>query len=360
MDAHLQDRGGYQLDLTGADDSQRIVSTGRLPISETVRNAVEDAHARFRDVSDGAIPTYYPALAKVDPNLFGIAIAATSGEVFSVGDVNAPFTIMSIAKPFVLALVLELLGPEHVKRSVGVNATGYPFNSAIPIDHADAGQNNPMVNAGALATTSLVPGANVTEKWHTIEDCLSYFAGRSLKLDESIFASASVSNHRNRAIANLLYAQERLFADPMETVDLYTRQSSLSVTALDLAVMGSTLADGGVNPRIGERVVSAAVCRRVLAVMATAGLYETSGDWLYDVGLPGKSGVGGGIVTVSPGKGSLATFAPPLDAAGNSVRGQLVARFLAQRLGLDLFSSDPNPTHYDSNRKNQIEEGASE
>lgn len=341
----MVDRGGYQLDLAVIEDEQRVVSTGRLPLSPAVRAAVEEAHTSFGAVREGTIPTYYPALGNVDPDLFGIAVAASSGEIFAVGDVGVPFTIMSIAKPFVLALVLDRLGAEEIKRLVGVNATGYPFNSAVPIDGSGNQLNNPMVNPGAMAVTSLVPGADLDEKWSIVSSGLSEFAGRELSLDETMLSSALASNHRNRALANLLYANGGLYGDPSETVELYTRQSSLSITALDLAAMGSTLASGGRNPRTGARVVSAAVCRRVLAVMATAGLYESSGEWLYDVGLPGKSGVGGGIVTVSPGKGGLATFAPPLDAAGNSVRGQLVARFLAQRLGLDLFSSDADPAH---------------
>ncbi len=208
--------------------------------------------------------------------------------------------------------------------------------------------DNPMVNAGAIATAALVPGGDVEEKWETLLASLSRFAGRRLALDNDIFTSASESNHRNRALANLLFSLGRLDGDPTEVVDLYTRQSSLSVTTVDLASMGATLANGGVNPMTGDRVVSESTCRRVLAVMATAGLYETSGDWLYEVGLPGKSGVGGGIITVSPGKDGLATFSPPLDAAGNSVRGQLVARFLAQRLGLDLFSSNSETNLYDT------------
>jgi glutaminase len=192
-----------------------------------------------------------------------------------------------------------------------------------------------MVNPGAIAATSLVEG------WEALLKGLSRFAGRKLSLDEEVYASASETNHRNRELARLLEARGRIYRDPAEALDLYTRQSSLSVTAKDLAAMGATLAGGGVNPLTGERVVAAVTCRYTLAVMTTAGLYETSGDWLYDVGLPGKSGIGGGIVTVSPGKGGLGTFAPLLDEAGNSVKGQLTARFLSRRLGLDLFASNP-------------------
>ena len=198
-----------------------------------------------------------------------------------------------------------------------------------------------MVNAGAIAATSLAPGATAEARWRFLHEGLSRFAGRPLSIDAAVYASASETNHRNQSIARLLQSYGRIYCDPAEAVDIYTRQCALRVTATDLAVMGATLADGGVHPVTRERVVDAAVCRDALAVMTTAGLYEDSGDWLYDIGLPGKSGIGGGIVTVSPGKGGLGTFAPLLDAAGNSVKGQLVARFLSARLGLDLLISAP-------------------
>jgi glutaminase len=187
----------------------------------------------------------------------------------------------------------------------------------------------------------MAPGDTVDEKWRFLQDGLSRFAGRPLEVDEDIFASASATNAVNRAIGDLLRSYRRLAADPDQTVDIYTRQSSLNVTAHDLAIMAATLASGGVNPTTGEQVVDQVSCRCALVVMATAGLYETSGEWLYSVGLPGKSGIGGGIVMVSPGKGGLGTFAPRLDAAGNSVKGQLAAAFLSRQLGLDLFLSAP-------------------
>jgi glutaminase len=198
-----------------------------------------------------------------------------------------------------------------------------------------------MVNPGAIAATSLVPGASVEEKWQFIYQGLARFAGRELILSEAVYASAATSNQRNHVIAQLLASYDRFYADPSDAVDLYTRQCSLEVTATDLAVMGATLADGGVNPITRERVLDRDLCPPVLAVMATAGLYETSGDWLYEVGLPGKSGVGGGILTVAPGKGGLGTFPPRLDQAGNSVRGQLATKFLSTRLGLNIFASEP-------------------
>jgi glutaminase len=211
----------------------------------------------------------------------------------------------------------------------------------VAVEQGGDGRTNPMVNPGAIATTSLVPGATGEEKWHFIRDGLSQFAGRQLQLNDEVYASASETNFRNQSIARLLQSYGRIYLDPAEATDLYTRQCSLNVSARDLAVMGATLADGGVNPITKKQVVDAECCRYALAVMATAGLYETSGDWLYDIGLPGKSGIGGGIVTVAPGKGGLGTFAPPLDSAGNSVKGQLVARFLSDQLGMNLFVSMP-------------------
>ena len=227
---------------------------------------------------------------------------------------------MSVAKPFVFALVCDLRGPEAVRERIGVNATGLAFNSLTAVEQSADGRTNPMVNSGAIAATSLVPGETLDERWAFLLGGLSRFAGRALELDDEVHASASASNHRNQAIAQLLQDRARIAGDPREALDLYTRQSSVRVTATDIAVMGATLADGGVNPVTGERVIDAVTCRHTLAVMTTAGLYETSGDWLYDVGLPGKSGIGGGIVTVAPGKGGLGTFAPRLDAAGNSVK----------------------------------------
>jgi glutaminase len=319
----------------------RFVSTGSLPPPETVRALVREAYERSHDDMEGSVSQVYPALAAVAPDLFGVSIVSTTGAVYSVGDADVNFSIMSVAKPFVFALVCDELGEDEVQVRVGVNATGLPFNSLEAIERSGDGRTNPMVNAGAIATTGLVPGSTPEARWQLIVDGLSAFAGRPLTLDEGVYASASETNHHNRSLTALLERHGRLASDPREALDLYTRQSSLSVSARDLAAMGATLADGGVNPLTGQRVVGETACRQTLAVMTTAGLYETSGDWLYDVGLPGKSGIGGGIVTVSPGKGGLGTFAPRLDAAGNSIKGQAVTRLLSRRLGLDLFASDP-------------------
>jgi glutaminase len=322
-------------------DDPPFVSTGHLPSPEQIRQLVSQAHERYQANTDGQNSQVYPALARVPADLFGICLIGTSGSVYCVGDVEHEFSMMSVSKPFIFALACEALGPEFVRAQVGANATGLAFNSLAAIERSPTGRTNPMVNAGAIATTSLTPGESLEAKWQFIHQGLSRFAGRELKLNEEVFASATETNYRNQSIARLLQSFNRVYTDPASAVELYTRQCSLNVNAQDLALMGATLADGGVNPVTRERVVSPMVCHYTLAVMATAGLYETSGDWLFDVGLPGKSGIGGGIVTVAPGKGGIGTFAPPLDASGNSIKGQLATRFLSQQLGLDLFLSKP-------------------
>jgi glutaminase len=326
-----------------AETSRPFVSTGHLPDAATVKALLTEAHQRYASNTEGANSDVYPALARVSPQLFGICVAATDGAVFEAGDTDVEFSIMSVSKPFVFALVCQEIGAARAREQLGANATGLPFNSIEAVERSPDGRTNPMVNAGAIATTSLVPGRTFGDKWQFIHTGLSRFAARPLRVDDEIYASASETNFRNHSIARVLQAYGRIYMDPAEATDLYTRQCSLNVTARDLAVMGATLADGGVNPLTKERVVDPLVCHYTLAVMTTAGLYETSGDWLYDIGLPGKSGIGGGIVTVSPGKAGLGTFAPPLDAAGNSVKGQLVGRYLSQLLGMDLFISSPEP-----------------
>jgi glutaminase len=317
------------------------VSTGHLPDPDLVRALVLEAYETYRHNTEGKNSTVYPAMERVQSDLFGICVVGTGGVAYEVGDTAHEFTIMSVSKPFVFALVAEALGVQEVREKIGVNATGLAFNSVAALELNGNARTNPMVNSGAIATTSLVPGADDATRWRFILDGLSAFAGRPLALDEETLASARATNHRNQGIARVLQSAKSIYADPAAAVDLYTMQCCLNVSAHDLAVMGATLADGGVNPVTKQRVVSPEICHYTLAVMATAGLYETSGDWLFDVGLPGKSGIGGGIVTVSPGKGGLGTFAPLLDAAGNSVKGQLVAKFLSQELGMDLFVSKP-------------------
>jgi glutaminase len=317
------------------------VSTGRLPSPELVTTMVAEAHNRIKSNREGKRAAVYPALARVRNDLFGVCLVGTTGSVYAAGDAEHEFTIMSISKPFLFALVCQELGVEETRQKVGVNATGFAFNSLTGIERNPDGRTNPMVNSGAIATTSLVPGQTIGAKWKFIHEGLSRFAGRKLSLNDEVYLAASETNYRNQSIARLLQSYGRIYIDPGQAVDLYNRQCALNVSAKDLAVMGATLADGGVNPITQKQVVNAAVCHCALAAMTTAGLYETSGDWLFDTGLPGKSGISGGIVSISPGKGGLGTFAPPLDSTGNSVKGQLVAKFLSQQLGMNLFVSQP-------------------
>lgn len=322
-------------------DMYRFVSTGTLPPPTDIETLIAQAWAQFRDVSDGRNSVVYPALARQDPDLFGIAVVGRDGRVHRAGDAGHRFAIMSVSKPFLFALVAQEIGPRQAHARLGANATGRPFNSVEAVERSSDGRTNPMVNAGAIMATGLAPGTTTADKWAFIQKGLSGFAGRDLSLNAEVADSALATNFRNRGLANMLHGLGHLPCGPDEAVELYTRQCSLDVSACDLAVMGATLANGGINPLTGLRIVDADVCRYTLAVMATSGMYENSGDWLYEVGLPAKSGIGGGIVTVSPGKGGVGTFAPPLDAAGNSVKGQMVARYLSQQLGMDMFIARP-------------------
>lgn len=317
------------------------VSTGRLPRTAIVKMMMLKTHELYADLEEGTVASYIPKLAEADPRSFGLTLASVTGATFSAGDSQQDFSIQSISKAFVYALACEALGHDEIRERIGVNNTGLSFNSVMAIELNAGHTMNPLVNGGALATTSLVPGDSWDAKWDFIVDGLSVFAGRELQLDDEVYSSEMETNLRNMSIARLLHSYGNITVDPIRVTELYTRQCSLCVTTEDLAVMGATLANGGVNPKTKQQVVGPCVAQDVLAVMATNGMYEASGDWLFEVGMPGKSGVSGGIVTVAPGKGSVATFSPPLDAAGNSVRGIHATRHLSRKLGLNLFSSQP-------------------
>lgn len=329
---------------TSAADIDQEVSTGQLPGWDRVETLVVQAYSRYVSNSSGVVADYIPDLAEVDPGLFALAVTEVGGPVHSAGDCAVPFSIQSISKAFVYALVCESFGHEEIRRRVGVNNTGLPFNSVIAIELNNGHPMNPMVNAGAIATTAMVPGATPAAKWEFIRTGLSKFAGRHLELAGDVYHSEMLTNQRNRAIAQLLESYGRIEVDPLDVVDIYTRQCSLNVTARDLAIMGATLADGGVNPVTRERVVAEEVCRDTLSVMASTGMYERSGEWLFEIGLPAKSGVAGGIVAIAPGKGAIGSFSPRLDPAGNSVCGQLATAFLSRALGLNIFASAPSST----------------
>jgi glutaminase len=284
--------------------------------------AVKAAHAKYKGDTEGKNADYIPALAKVPSELFGVALVTPDRRVSTAGDVDYKFSIQSISKVFTFALVMKESGPDLVENDIGVDATGQVFNSIVAVEQYKGKEMNPFVNPGAIATVGLVKGASADEVWRKIIGIHNDFAGRELEVNQEVYKSESDTNQRNRAISMLMSAYERFPGDPAQAVDLYTRQCSINVTAKDLAVMGATLADGGRNPITGKQVVSPDIAAKTMAVMATAGLYDDSGKWLFHTGLPAKSGVGGGLVACSPGKFGIGTFAPPLDAAGNSVRGQ--------------------------------------
>ncbi|TGD88415.1 glutaminase A [Mycolicibacterium sp. CH28] len=320
-------------------DVAQTAYTGRLPEWSEVESLVEAAYRRCKSDADGVVADYIPVLAEANPDWFAVCVAEVDGGVHTAGDVDVEFSIQSISKAFVYALVCEEYGHEVVGERIGVNNTGLAFNSVMAIELNNGHPMNPMVNAGAIATTALMPGSTTDEQWDNIVSGLSAFAGRPLAIDELVYRSEADTNQRNRAIARLLESYGRIDLDPLAVVDVYTRQCALRVTAVDLAVMAATLADGGVNPVSGQRVVSASVCRDTLAILAANGAYERSGEWLFEIGLPGKSGVAGGLVTVAPGKAGIGTFSPPLDPAGNSVRGQRATAYLSRVMGLNIFAS---------------------
>lgn len=322
-------------------DARTSVSTGTLPGHDAVAAALDEAHRRFRDLDEGEVIQDVPALADADPDLFGIALVDVDGAEHTRGDARHRFAIQSISKAFVYALVCQEIGHDAVLARVGVDNTGVPFDSVLAIEHNEGHPMNPMVNAGAIATTGLVPGGTRTERWEFVQQGLSRFAGRELEVDDEVYRSESRENQRNEGLALLLEAHGRLSGEALGVVDTYTRQCSLSVDARDLAVMGATLAAGGRNPLTGEQVVEASIARDTVSVLTSTGMYERSGEWLFEVGAPAKSGISGGIVMVSPGKGAVGAFSPRLDDAGNSVRGRRTCAHLSRALGLDVFASRP-------------------
>jgi glutaminase len=306
------------------------------PTPGVVTDALAELHERFAPLREGALADYIPQLALADPEAFGIALVSMEGHCYQAGQAGAPFTVQSVSKPFVYALALSLLGLDEVTRWVGTEPSGDVFN-AISLEPRTGRPANAMINAGAIATTALVPGATPEQRFGHILDCLSRFAGRRLDVDEAVYASEARTGDRNRALAFLMSSAGSLPGDPSEAVDTYFRQCSVRVTAADLAVMTATLANGGVNPVTRETVVAEEVAVQVLAVMASCGMYDASGDWLLRVGLPAKSGVSGGLVAAGPARFGIAVFSPLLDGHGNSVRGVAALRDLSERFGLHLM-----------------------
>jgi glutaminase len=304
-----------------------------------IQKAVDAAYAKYKGLQEGKNADYIPALAKVDPNLFGIAVVTADGKVYSAGDLKTEVSIQSISKVFTAAQVIQEQGLDSIAKQIGVDATGARFNSIIAIEGvkmvagAGAPEMNPLVNPGAISATSMVKGATADAVWAKIIGTHNDFAGRPLAVLQDVYKSESDSNQRNQAIGALMLAYGYIKANWQQAVDLYTRQCSIGVNAKDLAAMAATLAFGGKNPVTGKQVMDADKVPGVLAIMATAGLYDDSGKWLYRTGLPAKSGVGGGIIAVSPGKFGIAVIAPPLDDAGNSVKAQKAIADISNALG---------------------------
>jgi glutaminase len=352
----LSDTQAGETEGTGAQASTQQVSSAQATglqvgnispraseiTADEIKAALNSAYTQYKGLKAGKNADYIPALAKVNPELFGITLITADGQSFDIGDTQHQFSIQSISKIFTLADVLKNEGAKLVEDKIGVNATGGKFNSIIAIeDNEKHRAGNPLVNAGAITTVSFVPGATQDERWQSIISTMNAFSGRKLTVDPEIYKSETDTNTRNKAISYLLKSYETLQGNPEEVLDLYTRQCSVLVTSHDLAVMGATFANGGVNPVTGKQVVTPDIVARTQAVMFTAGLYNTSGEWAYNVGVPAKSGVGGGIMAVVPGKFAVAAFSPRLDDAGNSVRAQRAIQQIVGQLGGNVFMAAP-------------------
>ena len=307
-----------------------------------VQDYLAALRARLIPIQGGSVATYIPQLAKADPGALAIAIATVDGAVYSVGEDMARFTIQSVSKPFVYAHVLEARGIETVSRHVGVEPSGEAFN-AIQLDDVHRRAFNPMINTGAIATAGLIDGASQAERIAVLDRVFGRFAARPLEVDEAVFESERATGHRNRAMAWLMLNSGILKGEPEAVLDLYFRQCSMLVDVRDLALMGATLANGGINPRSHARAIAPATVGDVLTVMNSCGMYNYAGQWAFEIGLPAKSGVSGCILAVAPGQAGIAIWSPPIDATGTSVRGVAAARAIAQDFGLRTFATHPDP-----------------
>jgi glutaminase len=306
-------------------------------LAQSVQSTLDRIRAEHAEVHEGALANYIPELTLADPSGFGVSVSSSDGFVYESGDAGVEFTIQSISKPFTYALALDRIGPDAVDAKLGVEPSGEAFNE-ISVDQMTKTPKNPMINAGAITAVSLVPAASPDERFAKIHEFYSACAGRRLELDHHVYASEKATGSRNRAIAYMLQSFGVIDGDPDDVLEVYFRQCSLKVTTTDLARMAATLARGGVNPMTGRRVIGAAAVNRTLSVMLTCGMYDAAGDWVSQVGMPAKSGVGGGIVAVLPGQLGIGVYSPLLDAKGNSVRGTLMCRSLSQQLGLHFLN----------------------
>jgi glutaminase len=310
-----------------------------IPSTETLERLAKEAHTKFKDDTSGKNADYIPALAKVPSNLFGITIVTVDGKVINVGDVDYPFSMQSCSKVFTMCLVMEESGDQAIYDKINVEPTGKAFNSVTAVEEGDGRADNPFVNPGAIATVSLVKAKSAQERWDKIIGYYNKCAGEKLTVLQDIYKSEADTNYRNRGIAHILFNSGHLYAEPLECTDVYTRQCSVGVTCKQLAVMGSMLANHGVDPLTKERCLEASYVPKVLSIMTIAGFYDGSGAWAWNAGLPAKTGVGGGIVAVVPGRMSIVGFAPPLDKFGNSVRAQEAIRYISEQLDISIFGS---------------------
>ena len=309
-----------------------------------IRIRLEELHRRYQAFHEGTVATYIPELAHANPDWFAICLATTDGFIYEVGDFAQPFTIQSISKPFVYGLALEDNGRNALLTKVGVEPSGDAFN-AISLHKTNGRPLNPMINAGAIATTGQVRASSPTERFERIRACIGRFAGRPLEVDVGVYESESRTGHRNRAIGHLLRNFDVLTNDPMADVEVYFRQCAISVTCRDLAVMAATLANHGLNPMTGERAISGDHVECVLSVMASCGMYDYAGGWIYHVGMPAKSGVAGGVLAVLPGQLGIGVFSPRLDDHGNSARAIRVCEELSRLWDLHQFDPPPGAHH---------------
>jgi glutaminase len=306
-------------------------------VASPFRNYLNDLHEKYRSLNEGTVADYIPELALAKPEWFGVCVVTTEGQVFEVGDCDKLFTIQSISKAFVFGLALEDHGREYVNSKVSVEPTGEAFNSIV-LDEATNRPYNPMVNAGAIATADLIKGENGTERLKRLLEMFKRYTGREHDINVPVFLSEKATGYRNRAMAYLMLNFGMVSDKIDETLDLYFQQCSILVNAKDLAMIAATLANGGVNPVTNERAVDERYVQDIISVMLTCGMYDASGEWAYRIGMPAKSGVGGGILAVVPGKLGIGTFSPPLDAKGNSVRGIKICEDLSKDFGLHLFN----------------------
>lgn len=319
-----------------ADDRLPPISIPESTAQFRILGVINELHRRFKGLSDGRVADYIPELAKANADWFGIVVVTTDGQIYEVGDCSQLFTIQSISKPFVYGQALDDYGRDFVAKKVGVEPTGDAFNS-IELDQRSNRPHNPMVNAGAIAMSSIVKGTDPTNRLNHLLDTFRRYVGHDMFVDMAVYMSERTSGHRNRAIAHLMLNFGMIDADVNAALDLYFQQCSLMVTCRDLAVMAATLANKGVNPITRQRAIQSQHVKDVLSVMLTCGMYDYSGEWTYSVGLPAKSGVGGGIISVVPRQAGIAIFSPPLDERGNSTRGVRVCEELSKLFRLHMF-----------------------